>query len=100
MARGGVLAPNRTPALYWPLREGLKNRAFLEKNGWHGHSHSRGSRSSSLRPVRAENELGRRKFASEVSEEHFHKLFNINVKGALFTMQTGLPLLNDVPPAA
>jgi NAD(P)-dependent dehydrogenase (short-subunit alcohol dehydrogenase family) len=31
----------------------------------------------------------------EVSEEHFDKLFNINVKGALFTVQKGLPLLND-----
>ena len=32
---------------------------------------------------------------SDVSEEHFDKLFNINVKGALFTVQKGLPLLND-----
>jgi NAD(P)-dependent dehydrogenase (short-subunit alcohol dehydrogenase family) len=31
----------------------------------------------------------------EVSEEHFDKLFNINVKGAFFTVQKGLPLLND-----
>jgi len=30
-----------------------------------------------------------------ISEEHFDKLFNINVKGALFTVQKGLPLLND-----
>jgi NAD(P)-dependent dehydrogenase (short-subunit alcohol dehydrogenase family) len=30
-----------------------------------------------------------------VSEEHFDKLFNINVKGTLFTVQKGLPLLND-----
>jgi NAD(P)-dependent dehydrogenase (short-subunit alcohol dehydrogenase family) len=30
-----------------------------------------------------------------VSEEHFDKLFNINVKGALFTVKRGLPLLND-----
>jgi NAD(P)-dependent dehydrogenase (short-subunit alcohol dehydrogenase family) len=30
-----------------------------------------------------------------VSEEHFDKLFNINVKGALFTVQKGLPFLND-----
>jgi NAD(P)-dependent dehydrogenase (short-subunit alcohol dehydrogenase family) len=30
-----------------------------------------------------------------VSEEHFDKLFNINVKGALFTVQKGLQLLND-----
>jgi NAD(P)-dependent dehydrogenase (short-subunit alcohol dehydrogenase family) len=31
----------------------------------------------------------------KVSEEHFDKLFNINVKGALFTVQKGLVLLND-----
>ena len=30
-----------------------------------------------------------------VSEEHFEKLFNINVKGTLFTVQKALPLLND-----
>jgi len=30
-----------------------------------------------------------------VSEEHFDKLFDTNVKGALFTVQKGLPLLND-----
>ena len=31
----------------------------------------------------------------QVSEEHFDKLFDINVKGALFTVQKGLTLLND-----
>ena len=31
----------------------------------------------------------------KVSEEHFDKLFNINVKGAFFAVQKGLPLLND-----
>src|SRR5580692_3381041 len=31
----------------------------------------------------------------KASEEHFDKLFNINVKGAFFTVQRGLPLLND-----
>jgi NAD(P)-dependent dehydrogenase (short-subunit alcohol dehydrogenase family) len=31
----------------------------------------------------------------QISEEHFDKLFDINVKGALFTVQKGLPLLND-----
>src|SRR3984885_11359401 len=31
----------------------------------------------------------------KISEEHFDKLFNINVKGTLFTVQKGLPLLND-----
>src|SRR6266576_1573365 len=30
-----------------------------------------------------------------VTEEHFDKLFNINVKGTLFTVQKALPLLND-----
>ncbi len=31
----------------------------------------------------------------KVSEEHFDKLFDVNVKGVLFTVQKGLPLLND-----
>ena len=30
-----------------------------------------------------------------VTQEHFDKLFNINVRGALFTVQKALPLLND-----
>jgi NAD(P)-dependent dehydrogenase (short-subunit alcohol dehydrogenase family) len=30
-----------------------------------------------------------------VTEEHFDRIFNINVKGALFTVQNALPLLND-----
>jgi NAD(P)-dependent dehydrogenase (short-subunit alcohol dehydrogenase family) len=30
-----------------------------------------------------------------ITEEHFDKLFNINVKGSLFTVQKVLPLLND-----
>jgi NAD(P)-dependent dehydrogenase (short-subunit alcohol dehydrogenase family) len=30
-----------------------------------------------------------------VTEEHFDKLFNINVRGTLFTVQNALPLLND-----
>ncbi|SOE95202.1 NAD(P)-dependent dehydrogenase, short-chain alcohol dehydrogenase family [Burkholderia sp. D7] len=36
-------------------------------------------------------------FASldEMTEEHFDGLFNTNVKGALFTVQKALPLLND-----
>ncbi|MEU8487435.1 glucose 1-dehydrogenase [Streptomyces sp. NPDC048641] len=36
-------------------------------------------------------------FASleNVTEEHFDKIFNVNVKGALFTVQKALPLLND-----
>jgi NAD(P)-dependent dehydrogenase (short-subunit alcohol dehydrogenase family) len=31
----------------------------------------------------------------KITEEHFDKLFNINVKGTLFTVQKSLPLLND-----
>ena len=31
----------------------------------------------------------------EVTAEHFDKLFNINVRGTLFTVQKALPLLND-----
>jgi NAD(P)-dependent dehydrogenase (short-subunit alcohol dehydrogenase family) len=31
----------------------------------------------------------------DVTEEHFDKIFRINVKGALFTVQKALPLLND-----
>src|SRR5260370_25292605 len=30
-----------------------------------------------------------------VTEDHFDKLFNINVRGTLFTVQNALPLLND-----
>jgi NAD(P)-dependent dehydrogenase (short-subunit alcohol dehydrogenase family) len=30
-----------------------------------------------------------------ITEEHFDKLFDINVKGTLFTVQKALPLLND-----
>jgi len=31
----------------------------------------------------------------EITEEHFDRLFDINVKGALFTVQTALPLITD-----
>ncbi|MDB5365999.1 MAG: Oxidoreductase [Rhodospirillales bacterium] len=31
----------------------------------------------------------------EITEEHFDRLFNTNVKGTLFTVQKSLPLLND-----
>ena len=31
----------------------------------------------------------------KISEEHFDKLFNINVKGTLFTVQKALPLIKD-----
>src|SRR6202163_3009342 len=31
----------------------------------------------------------------KITEEHFDKLFNINVKGTLFTVQKALPQLND-----
>ena len=36
-------------------------------------------------------------FASlgNITEEHFDRLFNVNVKGALFTVQKALPLLNN-----
>jgi NAD(P)-dependent dehydrogenase (short-subunit alcohol dehydrogenase family) len=30
-----------------------------------------------------------------VTEEHFDKIFNVNVKGTLFTVQKALPILND-----
>ena len=30
-----------------------------------------------------------------ITEEHFDRLFNINVRGTLFTVQKALPLLND-----
>jgi NAD(P)-dependent dehydrogenase (short-subunit alcohol dehydrogenase family) len=30
-----------------------------------------------------------------VTEEHFDKLFNVNVRGTLFTVQKALPLMND-----
>jgi NAD(P)-dependent dehydrogenase (short-subunit alcohol dehydrogenase family) len=32
----------------------------------------------------------------KITEEHFDKLFDINVKGTLFTVQKALPLINDV----
>jgi NAD(P)-dependent dehydrogenase (short-subunit alcohol dehydrogenase family) len=32
---------------------------------------------------------------AEVTEAHFDKLFDINVRGTLFSVQKGLPLLND-----
>ena len=31
----------------------------------------------------------------KITEEHFDKLFDVNVKGTLFTVQKALPLLND-----
>jgi NAD(P)-dependent dehydrogenase (short-subunit alcohol dehydrogenase family) len=36
----------------------------------------------------------------DVTEEHFDKIFGINVKGALFTVQKALPLLNDGGPSS
>ena len=39
--------------------------------------------------------LGEFAALGSITEEHFDKLFNINVKGALFTVQKALPLLND-----
>jgi NAD(P)-dependent dehydrogenase (short-subunit alcohol dehydrogenase family) len=40
---------------------------------------------------------GRGEFAKigEVTEEHFDKIFDLNVRGTLFTVQKALPLLND-----
>jgi NAD(P)-dependent dehydrogenase (short-subunit alcohol dehydrogenase family) len=32
---------------------------------------------------------------AEISAEHFDKLFNINVRGTLFTVQKALPLMNE-----
>jgi NAD(P)-dependent dehydrogenase (short-subunit alcohol dehydrogenase family) len=39
--------------------------------------------------------LGEFAALGSITEEHFDKLFNVNVKGALFTVQKALPLLND-----
>jgi NAD(P)-dependent dehydrogenase (short-subunit alcohol dehydrogenase family) len=39
--------------------------------------------------------LGEFRSLGEITEEHFDKLFDINVKGTLFTVQKALPLLND-----
>lgn len=39
--------------------------------------------------------LGEFAALGSITEEHFDKLFNINVKGVLFTVQKALPLLND-----
>ena len=33
--------------------------------------------------------------SGKITEQHFDSLFNTNVKGALFTVQKSLPLLND-----
>ncbi|MGE3524107.1 MAG: SDR family NAD(P)-dependent oxidoreductase, partial [Candidatus Dadabacteria bacterium] len=40
---------------------------------------------------------GRGDFAAigEVSEEHFDEIFDLNVRGTLFTVQKALPLFND-----
>jgi NAD(P)-dependent dehydrogenase (short-subunit alcohol dehydrogenase family) len=39
--------------------------------------------------------LGEFRALGEITEEHFDKLFSINVKGTLFTVQKALALLND-----
>jgi NAD(P)-dependent dehydrogenase (short-subunit alcohol dehydrogenase family) len=39
--------------------------------------------------------LGEFAALGSITEEHFDRLFNINVKGVLFTVQKALPLLND-----
>jgi NAD(P)-dependent dehydrogenase (short-subunit alcohol dehydrogenase family) len=43
--------------------------------------------------------LGEFAALGNITEEHFDKLFNINVKGALFTVQKALPLMNDGGPS-
>jgi NAD(P)-dependent dehydrogenase (short-subunit alcohol dehydrogenase family) len=39
--------------------------------------------------------VGENAVLEDVTEAHFDKLFDTNVKGALFTVQKALPLLND-----
>ena len=39
--------------------------------------------------------LGEFAALGNITEEHFDRLFSINVKGALFTVQKALPLMND-----
>jgi NAD(P)-dependent dehydrogenase (short-subunit alcohol dehydrogenase family) len=39
--------------------------------------------------------LGEFAALGSITEEHFDRLFNVNVKGVLFTVQKALPLLND-----
>ncbi|MFD4942114.1 SDR family NAD(P)-dependent oxidoreductase [Streptomyces sp. NPDC058239] len=39
--------------------------------------------------------LGEIASLEDVTEDHFDKIFDINVKGTLFTVQKALPLLND-----
>ncbi len=39
--------------------------------------------------------IGEPTLLKDVNEEHFDRTFNVNVKGALFTVQKALPLLND-----
>ena len=39
--------------------------------------------------------LGEFKKLDEVTEEHFDKIFDLNVRGTLFTVQKALPLFND-----
>ena len=39
--------------------------------------------------------LGEFAALGNITEQHFDRLFNINVKGALFTVQKAVPLLND-----
>ncbi len=39
--------------------------------------------------------IGEFSLLGNITEEHFDKIFGINVKGTLFTVQKALPLLND-----
>ena len=55
-------------------------------------SKQKGGESTSFSPTPASVNL---LALGSITEEHFDRLFNINVKGALFTVQKALPLLND-----
>jgi len=91
-----------------------RNQAFLDeaKKALNGKVHTILSNTSDLADIRALAKnvqqitphldivfinAGIGKFASieAVTEEHFDEQFNVNVKGAYFTIQSLLPLIND-----
>ena len=39
--------------------------------------------------------VGELSLLEQITEEHFDRIFNVNVRGTLFTVQKALPLLND-----
>jgi len=39
--------------------------------------------------------MGEQVLLSDITEEHFDRVFSLNVRGTLFTVQKALPLLND-----